>query len=907
MSFQTHVKAVEKTKSKVVRVGWYEDSYHITGEDGARSGYGYEYEQSVASYTGWHYKYVNKDWTTLIEMLQNGKIDIMGGISFTKERAKTMLFSDIPMGEEKYHLYINQANTNISASDLSALDGKRIVVLKNSVQDVQFSKWEKEHHIKTKHVHLNNIEKTKKLIKKHRVDGVISTETPIWVDFGLSSVAVTGKSDIYYAISKKRPDLKKKLDNAMRKMEDDNPFYSDELYKKYLSAASSPVLLEEEKAWLKQHGKIRVGYLNNDVGFSSVDAKNGKLIGVINDYVDFATDCMGKNSLQFKLIGFNSQDEQLHALRDGKIDMIFHMSQNPYAAEENNMILSNTVLESPLAVVTVQDAFNEDLENTVAIHKDDKTLKWHIEYNYPQWKIMEYESTKDIEQSVRSGKVDCFLARTGTISNYIEDKKLHCVFLTNPGNVSFAVRRNHTTLMTILNKTLKSMQSSMLTGALSSYDNAYKKTTVIGFIKDNLLIVGTTFTSIFLLILMAILCLLRKAKIAEEDAKRAKIQAERANAAKSTFLFNMSHDIRTPMNALLGYNQLMKDRLTDSKLLHYQKKIEQAGNLLLSIINNVLDMARIESGKMELDENYSKVGDILEEVCDVFDVEAKEKGIHLTYETQVTHKHIMCDLAKIQKILINLVSNAVKYTPAGGTVTIRSKEIPCDQEGYIKIKTEVVDTGIGISKEYLPFIFDSFSRERNTTKGKVAGTGLGMSIVKNMVDMMGGSISVESELGKGSKFTLILPFKIADETYYAAKTEETSSDKIKTLQGKHILLAEDNDLNAEIAITILEESGLKIDRVEDGVKCVDRIEQMPSHYYDLILMDIQMPNMDGYKATETIRSLRDKEKAKIPIVAMTANAFEEDRKEAFEKGMNDHIAKPIDVKKVEEVLISVLQ
>ena len=901
------VDAAEKTESDVIRVGWYEDSYHITGTNGERSGYGYEYEQSLASYTGWHYEYVKEDWTNLIEMLQNGDIDLMGGISYTDERAETMLFSDLPMGTEKYYLYANFEDTNISSSDLTTLNGKRIAVLENSVQATQFFKWEKEHNIKTEHVYLNNVEDTMNMVDNHEIDGVISTETPIWVDYGMSAITTTGESSIYYCISKKCPDLKEKLDTAMRKMENDNPFYSDDLYKKYLSAASAPVLSCDEKEWLEKHGEIKMGYLKHDPGFSTINEMSGEPVGVINDYTKFASNCFGKNSLQFKLIGFDSQEEEIQALKDDKVDMIFHVSQNPYDAEQNGFILSNTVLEVPLAAVNIQNSFNENDENTVAIEKGDLFLKWHVSYNYPKWKIVEYNSTRDVEKAVKEGQADCFLVKSGMVTKYIEDNKFNCVFLTDSGNTSFAVERENTELMAVLNKTLQAMQSSMLTGALSMYDNASNKVTLADFIKDNLLVVSLAFTSLFLLIVFVILRLLKKARIAEEKAKQAQMQAESANAAKSTFLFNMSHDIRTPMNALLGYNQLMKNELTDPKLLHYQEKIEQAGKLLLSIINDVLDMARIESGKMELDENYSQVGDILEDVCEVFDVEAKKKGITLIYETKVTHKHILCDITKVQKILMNLVSNAVKYTPAGGKITIKSQELPCSQEGFVRIKTEVMDTGIGISKEYLPYLFDSFSREHNTTVGKVYGSGLGMSIVKKMVEMMDGSIEVESELGKGSKFTLILQLKIADEKYYGQNTENVLPAKKEILQGKHILMAEDNELNAEIATTILEDMGINVERVEDGIQCVNKIEQMPAGSYDLILMDIQMPHMDGYKATEIIRGLQDKEKSDIPIVAMTANAFEEDRKAAFDKGMNEHIAKPIDVKKVEEVLLSILK
>ena len=401
--------------------------------------------------------------------------------------------------------------------------------------------------------------------------------------------------------------------------------------------------------------------------------------------------------------------------------------------------------------------------------------------------------------------------------------------------------------------------------------------------------------------------LIKKERMQEEKLKKAYASAENANKAKTEFLNNMSHDIRTPMNVILGYNQLMKSQLTEPKQFDYQKKIEQAGKLLLSIINNVLDMARIESGKMKVDENYEVVGEVIDEIISTFSSQAEEKGIHLSGSMQVTHRNILCDGTKIREIYVNLVSNAIKYTPRGGNITITLEELPCEKEGYIKIKTEVEDTGIGMSEEFLPTLFEPFSREHNTTIGKVGGTGLGMSVVKRMIDLMGGNIEVKSELGKGTVFTFTLMHKIADEKYYCQKMETADAPDVEgNLRGKHVLLAEDNDLNAEIVVAVLEEAGLIIERVEDGVQCVNRIEQMPSGTYDLILMDIQMPNMDGYKATQCIRHLDDKKKAEILIIAMTANAFEEDKKKSFDVGMNGHIAKPIDIEKLEEVILSVL-
>ena len=401
--------------------------------------------------------------------------------------------------------------------------------------------------------------------------------------------------------------------------------------------------------------------------------------------------------------------------------------------------------------------------------------------------------------------------------------------------------------------------------------------------------------------------LIKKERMQEEKLKKAYVAAENANKAKTEFLNNMSHDIRTPMNVILGYNHLMKSQLTESKQLDYQKKIEQSGKLLLAIINNVLDMARIESGKIKVDENYERVGEVVDEIISTFSSEAEEKEIHLSGSMKVTHRNILCDGTKIREIYVNLVSNAMKYTPRGGNVTITVEELPCEKEGYMKVKSEIKDTGIGMSKEYLPTLFEPFSREQNTTTRRIGGTGLGMPIVKKMVDLMGGSIEVASELGKGTVFTFTLMHKIADRKFYSQKTEAAETSEMgKNLSGKHVLLAEDNDLNAEIAVTVLEETGIVIERVEDGIQCVNRVAQMSPGTYDLILMDIQMPNMDGYQAAQCIRHLDDKKKAEIPIIAMTANAFAEDRKKAFDAGMNGHIAKPIDIEKLGAVILSVL-
>ena len=893
--------SAEEAKNRTVRVGWYEGTYNTTEPNGEKRGYSYEYQQAVAAHTGWKYEYVEGNWAELMSMLKNGEIDLMGGMSYAEERSASMLFSELPMGEDKYYLYINPSDTDISASDLTTLNGKRIGVVPDTLSARRFCEWEKSHRVDTQQVDITSTDDARQKMRNQEIDGFVLNESPQWERDNISPALLIGSSYNYFAVSKKCPDLKEELDQAMRKIEKENPFYEEDLYKRYLSANPIETLTDEEQNWLEQHGAVRIGYLKNDVGVSLVDAGSEEPVGIINDYISLASGCLGEKNIEFQLTGFDSQEEELQALKDNRIDMIFHMNQNPYEAEQNDIILSNPVFEVNVAVLTGVEKFDENGENTVAVSRSNLLGKWYISFNYPFWKIKEYDSAVEVEKAVQSGEADCFVVKAGQSLKTLANSKMHSVFLTKPGDSCFAVTRENITLMNILNKTIQTLPASRLSSLFSVYENTPGKVTLAEYIKDNLRVVSTSFVSVTLVIILIIGYLMMK-------ARKAQIQAEKANAAKSDFLFNMSHDIRTPMNALLGYSELMKRELTDPKLLDYQEKMEQSGNLLLSIINNVLDMARIESGKMELDENYVKIRDIYQGVYKIFQAEAEKKGIHLEMVYEVQHEHVICDETKNREIFLNLISNAVKYTASGGAVTIRITELDCDRKDYVRIQTQVIDTGIGMSEEFLPSLFEAFSRERNTTAGKVAGTGLGMPIIKKYVDMMGGTIEAESKLGEGSKFTVIMEYRLADKTYYEQDTDPSpDTEETDRISGKHVLLAEDNDLNAEIAEFILEDMGLIVDRVEDGVQCVARMEQKPAGTYDLILMDIQMPNMDGYKATQAIRRLADKEKAGIPIIAMTANAFEEDRKKALAKGMNGHIAKPVDAEKVKRTILSALR
>ena len=913
--------SVCRAEGKVVRVGSFEDTFNYIDQNGVRRGYGYELMQKIAGYTGWTFEYVNCNWMNCFEKLENGEIDIMGDISYTDERAEKMLYSDMPMGEEKYILYADLEASGIRPSELSTINGRHVGTLLGSKTEMMLTAWEKKHGIETTHSNTSNFDEVNRKLAAHEIDCFVSLEQPFWKERGISRIDMIGKSDIYFVINKNRADIKKELDEGMRQLEEDDPFFLADLYKQYFSFDTKPVLTGEEQNWVNEHGAIRIGYLKDEPGVSVMDPVTGKKGGVLYDYMEYADDCLGNQHLDFEPIEMESRAALTEALQTGKIDMIFCASSNPNAGEEKGIAFTNTAWTYNLFAVTEKKPFEETAANRVALLQDDLPIQRHIEHYYPPWTIIPCRSVEEARKKTVRGEADCFVTGARQAVKYTERNALYSTPLSRPLEISFGVKSGQPQLLSVLNKTLKAMPIGMLSSSFSMHENAENKVTLEDYIKDNLLLFSASFLLVTLLILSIIILLLQKARKAEHAARAAagkakdlneKLQiavekAEGANRAKTNFLSNMSHDIRTPMNAILGYNQLMRKKLTDPQLIDYQRKIEQSGSLLLSIINHVLDMSHIESGKLKVDENVEVMETILDETYGVFASEAAKKEIRMKKTIAVEHRSLICDGTKIREIFVNLISNAVKYTPRGGSVSVTVTELPCERKGFARIQTVVTDTGIGMSKEYLPTIYDTFSRERNTTMGKVAGTGLGMAIVKELVTMMGGTIEVKSELGKGTTFTVTLDHRIAEDGCDMRKEIASEETCAESLAGLPILLAEDNDLNAEIAMTLLEEAGLKVDRAADGIQCVSRIEKEPAGTYALILMDIQMPNMDGYKATETIRQLPDPKKAAIPIIAMTANAFEEDRKMALAKGMNGYIAKPIDPAKMLAAMQDVIE
>lgn len=904
------VKAVAETAPiKIIRVGSFEDTFNYCNEKGTRKGYGYELLQTLSGYTGWQFEYVTCDWSDCFEKLKNDEIDIMGGISYTEDRAEEMLFSDEPMGEEKYYLYVDLSRADISASNFKTLNGKKVGVLMGTEPEVMLTEWEEKYGLKTQHVNISNNEDVKQKLANHEIDCFVSLEESLWAELGISTITRVGKSSIYYVLNKDRSDLKEELDNAMRALDEAAPFYTADLCKKYFSLDYKPILTGEEKAWLRKHGAIRMGFLTSDRGVSTYDPATGEITGTITDYIQFATDCLGNQELEFHLVGYDDKEAELNALKSGEIDMVFHFDQSPNLAEEYRVACTNTTWTSNMMAVTNKQLFIENEVNRVAVPQNKISLTRYIAFYYPQWEIVDCDTQEDAIKLVKDGQADCFVTGISSEGNYSKKYGFYSVPLPNPANSCFAVNSGNRSLLSILNKTIKAMPANMLTSSLAMYKSSSRKVTLIDFIKDNFFMVLLISSIAVAVVLLTILKLLQKARKAEAAARKAandtqelnaKLQvavenAESANRAKSTFLFNMSHDIRTPMNAIIGYADLASRHLDDpAKLEKYMENIQVCGQNLLMLLNNVLDLARIENDKTEMEYSVSDVDKDFRNCVAMFQNQADSKGQTLTVTAHLLYPYVYADIPHLTEVCTNLVSNAVKYTGAGGTIRCNVTQKPGEKEGWCDTVVTVADNGIGMSQEFQKHIFEPFERERTSTVSKVEGSGIGMGIVKKLVELMSGTVEVESKIGVGSKFTVTIPCRIASGDETQAKRETNPSDQ-KCLCGTRILLTEDNDLNAEIAVELLREEGCTVDRAKDGVECVDMLEKAANGTYQMILMDIQMPVMNGYDAAKKIRRMDDPQKAGIPIIAMTANAFSEDKQAALDVGMNDHIAKPINM------------
>ena len=907
------VKAAAETASaKVVRVGSFEDTFNYVNEKGARKGYGYELLETLSGYAGWQFEYVTCDWSDCFEKLKNGEIDIIGGISYTEDRTQEMLFSDEPMGVEKYYLYADLSRADISASDFKTLNGKKIGVLMGTEPEVMLAEWEEKYGLKTEHVNISNNEDVKQKLANHEIDCFVSLEESFWAERGISTITRVGESGIYYAINKNRPDIKEELDDAMRALDEAVPFYTADLYKRYFSMDYTPILTGEEKAWLRKHGAIRMGFLASDSGVSTFDPATGEFTGVITDYIQFAADCLGNQELEFQLVGYDSKEAELDALKSGEIDMIFHCDQNPNLAEEYHFACTNTTWTSNLMAVTNKQHFNENNVNRIAVPQNKLSLKKYLAFYYPQWEIVDCDTQEDAARLVKDGQADCFVTGISSENKYSKKYSFYSVPLVNPVRSCFAVNSGNRSLLSILNKTIKAMPVNMLAGALAMYKSSARKVTLSDFIKDNFFKVMLISSIAVAVVLLTILMLLQKARKAEAAARKAasdtqelnaKLQvavekAESANRAKSTFLSNMSHDIRTPMNAIIGFTTLALSNIDDTdRVKDYLGKTLASSNHLLSLINDVLDMSRIESGKIHLEEVEVNLSDVLHDLKTIVSGQIYAKQLELYMDVMdVTDEDVYCDKTRLNQILLNLLSNAIKFTPAGGTVSVRVRQLAGKVHGCGQYEFRIKDNGIGMSQEFAQKIFEPFERERTSTVSRIQGTGLGMAITKNIVDMMGGTIEVQTAQGKGTEFTVCVPMR--------AQTEQRPVEKITELEGLKALVVDDDFNTCDSVTKMLVKVGMRAEWTLSGKEAVLRARQSieMSDVYHAYIIDWRLPDMNGIEVTRQIRSLHDD----TPIIILTAYDWSDIEVEAKAAGVTAFCSKPMFMSDLRETLMSAL-
>ena len=928
LSLFVPLRSASAQETETVVVGYYENEVFEEGaaEGAVKTGYAYEYYRKLSEYTGWRYEYVYGDYSDLYKMLLEGKIDLLAGLAKTDERIGLIGYPDAAMGNETYSLVRHESDEHIS-SDPKTLNGKTIGVLDSAIANVLREYLEKNG--VTAEVHtFSGYEALFSAFDKKEID-ILAAEGDGAYDRGHAEVVCSfGTSDYYLCVSISRPDLLDQLNTAQAMLSAEEPNYISSLRAKYYTlSVTGRALSEAEKEWMREHDFLHVGYLNHYLPYSDTGS-DGSADGMIKELVPEIIERLGIGSLAVDYTGYDSYDKMIEDMGTGVIDTAFPVGGGLYYSEENGIYQSKAVVSASMELV-FQGEYSEDKTASFAVNENNKMQYYYIRTHYPEAEVLMYPSIEECLNAVMTGKAGCTtlngLRANDILKNSLYDS-LSMIQLVQDDDRCFGVEIGNEGLLKLLNRGLTIVGEDYALNLAYRYTDGLYTATFGDLIKEHL--------ALFIIIIVAAAALAvlffvwdskrskkemlakeaSRAQLEEKNAELAESQealslalaaAEHANRAKTTFLNNMSHDIRTPMNAIVGFTALAASHADNKEQVQdYLAKISVSSQHLLSLINDVLDMSRIESGKVVIEETEVHLPDLIHDIRSIIQANITAKQQEFFIDTQdVRSEDIITDKLRLNQILLNILSNAIKFTPEEGTISLRVIEKPCTVPGKACFEFRIKDNGIGMSEEFRQTIFEPFTRERTSTVSGIAGTGLGMAITKNIVDMMGGTIEVNSSEGKGSEFIVNLSFKLAVTQTSCEPLPEEKTD----FTGKRILLAEDNEMNRQIAIAILEGSGFLVETAEDGTEAVAMMEEKAEGYYDVILMDIQMPKMDGYEASRQIRAMDNPKKAQIPIIAVTANAFEEDRQNAFAAGMNGHLAKPYDVPKMMETLGEILK
>lgn len=898
------ISGAAATGLREVKVGYYNiPGFNNLSASGDRSGYGYDFLQLVRRYSKLEFVYqgYDKSWAESMQMLEGGEVDLLAGALRSPDREKVFDYS-YPIGTADINIYVRNNDLRYRPDEYKTYSGMRIGTVSSEILDDRIRNMAKRNRFDCTIVGFKDFDSMFRAMDAGRIDAMCAISTHLITGYRI--LDSFDNEDIYVIVKKGNAELLDIMNDAIMQMNQSMAMWTLQLFRtNYLVNTGCELeFSDKEMAFIRRHSTpetaVKIATDNNWKPYSWYE--DGQYRGIIVEIVD---ELMRMAGLQYELVVGEISCEDVLINRP-EVELYVDFASDKQYAEERHLVVSPSFMQPSIAVVS-QKSYDKLI--TMGLSKNTPMLNLtatrKFDYDY-----VVYDSTDELINAVRQGEVDGAMLYDYVAQTFVNaemEKKLQINFLPSMILPLHMVSRmeDDRELITIVSKCIDHLDRNKRNNIITKYlTTPEAEISVWDYMRKN------PWLPLLILLVSVSGFALEKYKrmriVQQKDAQARKL-AEDANDAKTSFLFNMSHDIRTPMNAIIGFRDLLEKHQDDpARRADYLKKIEDASMVLLSIINNVLEMARIEKGTIELDETAWGVEQFSDIVYSIFADMMDKKGLEFTRQLNIEHRYIYCDPIKLREVFINILSNAYKYTPQG-SVHMQVDELPSEREGWTCFRTTISDTGMGMSEEFLPHIFDEFARESNTTEAKIEGTGLGMPIVKRLVELMHGTIEVKSRKGEGTTFIVTIPHRIADRTDLVERTDTVVDPAM--FDGKRILLAEDNDLNAEIAIEILGEKGFIIERAADGQICCDMLNAAPDNYYDLILMDIQMPNMNGYEATRVIRKMMDSKKAHIPILAMTANAFEEDKRNAIRAGMNGHLTKPIDMHELMKTLAGVIR
>ena len=882
---------VIEEENKTVRVGYFPYANFQEGGYGEhKQGAGYEYLQKISYITGWKYEYVYGSFKECLDMLADGEIDILGNVSYTPERAESIDYSTYAAGTERYWIYTREDHTDLMDGDPKQMNGCRIGVADGSYQKELLEKWLDSNQIQAEVVVCKGYDEMIEKLDADELDALVIPVLSVNSDF--IAIANIGASDCYFGVSKSRPDLLKELNSAMEEINNTETDYSSKLYARYEGkAVINYALNKEEKQWLDAHeNTIRVGYLKDNLPFCGEE--NGKLTGILGTVLDTVQE---KYKITIKAVPCSTGVEMNEALQSGKIDIAGPIIQDFYTQEQFQVVLTDAIFDITPVVIYKGKEYSSSL-STIAVTETSLYSGLMVSLLFPDAEIKQYDTQEECLEAVANGKVGATVVPSSKINILNESpltQSLSFAEMAKRQELGMFTTRENRRAATIINKAIE-QSSNVLNGVVLAQNSVSEKEMTL---KDILaehagLVIGVSFVIIFVLLLLVYSLSVSRKK--QMEALKEAQNANAANIAKTTFLNHMSHDLRTPMNAIVGFTDIAMKRKPDKEVENCLKKIRQSSEYLMTLINDVLDISRIESGKLEYKPVPADLRDIINTVSSIARGYMENRDLNFCVSREeLKTPYVMADELRIREVLLNIISNAVKFTKDGGTISFVAENCPGNDEHHVIVRYRISDTGIGMSEEFQSRIFDEFTQENDGARTSYKGTGLGMAIAKKYVDLMGGKIEVSSRQGVGSTFTVEIPLRIAEQIL-TEKEEKLRKDM--DLHGLHALLAEDNDLNAEIAVSLLEEQGMIVTRAADGKSALLQFCNTAPGTFDLILMDIMMPEMNGYETTKAIRNLSNRPDGKeIPIIAMTANAFAEDVQAALDAGMDDHVAKPMNM------------